>query len=501
MIKKALQKLYVRLSLAFFFSFLIVGIFSAVLFIYASRAHQQEITQIMHRELAEHVVHHYLLFNKGEPDLKAAKQTFHDLMILGPNFEFYLLDQSGNILSFSAKPDKIKLKSIDLNPVREFLSLTKIERPIQGSDPRSFTNRKIFSVAPIINDDKTVGYLYVILGSEIYDKIAEALFDSKILRLGLAVFTAGLIFSLSATLFFTGWLTAPLSKLTYQVRQVLASGFTKHNIKSTAEPLSQWRDDCENEMHILGSAFKDVLEKLEEQYQNVITIDELRKELLSHISHDLRTPLASLLGYLETWEINRNNVSETDAEEYIFTAKKNAQKISNLIEQLFELAHLDSGNVQVSIEQFSIAELVQDVLQKLSISAKEKDIKLDVTPHNSALKVVGDIEKLERVFTNLVENAIRHTNKGGSILIRLSEKSRLVAVEVSDDGIGIPKDDLPHIFEPHFKAGNSVRENTAHGGLGLAITKKLLDLHKSTIKVKSNVNEGTTFAFTLPCAE
>jgi len=168
-----------------------------------------------------------------------------------------------------------------------------------------------------------------------------------------------------------------------------------------------------------------------------------------------------------------------------------------LVDQLFDLANLDSNNVTVTKEQISVAELVQDVMQKFSLIATEKHVELCLQPKDSAIQVYADIEKLERVFVNLIENALRHTPKGGKITINLQANSSLVFIEVSDTGIGIPEDDIPFIFDPHFKAGNSVRENTAHGGLGLAITKRLLELHQAEINVRSALHKGTTFSFTL----
>lgn len=499
MINRVFSSVNGRLTLALFLSFLTVGIFTAILLICSSRAYQQEVTQVMHKDLAAHVVDHYLLFENGQADLKQAKQTFHDLMILGPNFEFYLLDKQGKILSYSTDPAKIKRDSVQLESIQEYLKLTKIGKPVFGQDPRSTEREKIFTVAPIKQDGEIDGYLYVILGSEIYDEISDVLWDSKILQWGLWVFISGLVFGLIATVWLTGVITKPLCRLTQQVQKVQATGFSKEPLTETEllKELSLWESNNTNEIHTLGSAFRQALEKLGEQYQNVVTIDELRKELLSHVSHDLRTPLASLLGYLETWELNQHKVSEEESMQYIATARKSAKQISSLVEQLFELAHLDGGNVQVNREKFAIAELVQDVLHKFRIIAREKDITLDVTPKDASIKVVGDIEKLDRVFSNLIENAIRHTNAGGSITVQLKTDSRLVSVEVTDTGIGIPDKDLPFVFDPHYKAGNSVRENTAHGGLGLAITKKLLDLHQSTIRVSSKIDQGTTFGFEL----
>jgi len=496
------QTLYARLAAGLLFIFLLVAVFSAMLFMRSSRAYQQEITQRMHRELAPFVVEHYSLFNAGQPDLNAVKKTFHDLMIMGPNFEFYLLDKNGTILAYSADPAKIKRETIDITSIQEFQA-AKIDAVIYGDDPRSLSRKKVFSAAPVFQDDELVGFLYVILGSEIYDDIANMVSQSKIIQWGLWLLVAGLGFGLLSMLWVAGIITRPLARLTAQVRKVQETGFENkqtENSESLLAELKHWQSGSNNEIHTLGTAFSQLLDKLNQQYTNVLTIDQLRKELLSHVSHDLRTPLASLLGYLETWEINRESLSDEQSIEYIAIARKSAERVSNLVEQLFELAHLDSGTVQVNLEPFSLPELVQDVIQKFSITAEEKQLSLSVEPQDTTIRVVADIEKLERVFSNLIENAIRHTRAGGRITIRISPESRMVAVEVSDNGIGIPPEDVPHVFDAHYKAGNSVRGNSAHGGLGLAITKKLLDLHKSPIQVQSQVDRGTTFHFQLEAA-
>ena len=503
MITSFFQSLFGRLTAVLMLIFMSLGILFAVTLILSSRTYEKEVSQQMHLELAQHVVDHYLLFSDGKPDLKAAKNTFHDLMILGPNFEFYLLDSAGNILSYSADPSKIKRKQVDIAIFDNWQEKARKRGYIMGDDPRNTNKQKIFSLAAIKQDNTTIGYLYVIIGSQIQESIEEQIWASKILKWGLMVFGIIFVFTAFALLFIVFWITRPLSLLTKQVKQIKQSGFDQPEEKHVqmTQSLENWKAENSNDIHILGHTFKMAMERLQQQYQNIVSIDDLRKELLSHVSHDLRTPLASLLGYLETWELQKENLTKEQSGEYISIAKRNAQKISTLIEQLFELAHLDGDNVQVNQEAFSIAELVQDVLQKFSIPAGKKNITLSVTPHDSGIRVRGDVEKMERVFTNLVENALRHTLENGSIVVKVEPATGFVSIHVSDTGIGIPENDLPFIFDAHYKAGNSVRENTAHGGLGLAITKKLLALHESAIQVKSQVNRGTTFSFKLPSAE
>ncbi len=494
------QSLFVRMFLSLATIFIVFGVLSAVLFVSSSRNYEQEVSQRMHRDLAQHVVDNYLLYQNGKPNYEAAKQTFHDLMILGPNFEFYLVNKHGNIVAFSGKSEEVKLTSVRLEPFYRFLSNTKERGIIFGDDPKYLDQEKIFSVAPIIQMGQTYGYLYIIIGSQIRTSLEEKLWNSEMLQSGMWVFVGGGVLTLISLVIVLGLITRPLSRLTGQVRHIQNIGFegNEDSHKIILDDLKLWSGDSKNDIHQLGHTLMKAMEKLQLQYQNVVTIDDLRKELLSHVSHDLRTPLASLLGYLETWEIQQDTLTPEKSEQYISTARRSAQKIAVLIEQLFELAHLDGNNVSVAIEPFPIVELVHDVRHKFAIAAERKSISLNVLSQDSSIVVRADIEKLERVFTNLIENALRHTPEGGSINIGFKRTLAGVLIQVSDTGIGIPEQDIPYVFDPHYKAQNSVRGNTAHGGLGLAITKKILDLHESIISVNSEVEKGTTFEFALP---
>lgn len=500
MMNNFFQSLFGRMFLSLTGILIVFGVLSAVLFVNSSRNYEMEVSQRMHRDLAQHVVDNYLLYQDGKPNYAAAKKTFHDLMILGPNFEFYLVNKDGKIMAFSGRPEEVKLTHVNLAPLHEFLSDEKERGVICGEDPKYFDQDKIFSVAPIIQMEQTYGYLYIIIGSKVRSSIEEKLWNSEMLQSGMWMFIGGGVLTLISLLIVLGLFTRPLSKLTSQVCQIQRIGFDGSEVDHQAilDDLKVWDGKSQNDIHQLGHTLLKAMEKLQLQYQNVVTIDDLRKELLSHVSHDLRTPLASLLGYLETWEIQQETLTQERSEQYISTARKSAQKIAVLIEQLFELAHLDGTNVAVNLEPFSIAELVHDVLHKFAITAEKKSIALNVQSKDSSIVVCADIEKLERVFTNLIENALRHTPEGGNINISFQRSSAGVNIKVSDTGIGIPEQDIPFVFDPHFKAQNSVRENTAHGGLGLAITKKILDLHESVISVNSEMDKGTTFEFALP---
>jgi len=492
MIKNLFESFYSRLALVVLLSFVLVGIFTATLFNKSSQAQQNEIAQKLHRHLAAHVVKENTLFVDGVFDSGAMKMVFMNLMVMGPNFEFYLLDDKGSVLAYSAEPGKVKQDTVDLKPIRNFLSDSNAQQTIYGTDPRAEHREKIFSAAPIVKDNELKGYLYVIIGGETYDDIAQMVQGSEIYRWIMWSLAGGILLTFLVTLFIVKLLTKPLQHLNQDVQAFRSSGLDRDKLA-----ISHWPSNSKHEINQLGSAFENMAYQLIEQYKKVKDTDELRRELMSHVSHDLRTPLASLMGYLETWQMKQSELSPEQSREFVSTAHKNAQIISQLIEQLFELAHLDSGDVEVHYEAISIAELVQDVLQKFSLEAEQREVTLDVSPKDPALMVMADIEKLDRVFTNLVGNALRHCKPGDHITINLANETKRVLVQVKDSGIGIPRSDLPYIFNAHFKAANSVRGNNAHGGLGLAITKKLLALHNTTIRVNSVENQGTEFDFFL----
>ncbi|BBM02408.1 ATP-binding protein [Microbulbifer sp. GL-2] len=483
---------YRRLALLLLCSFIAVGVLFLLLMGYLVSAYQNEVAQNLHRDLARHLVEENTLFIEGAPDKEGLYHLFHDLMVLGPNFEFYLLSPQGEILAYSADPEQIKRQFIDTRPIRSFLdNPTEIQRTIYGPDPRDHERLKAFSAAPVEQGGQLKGYMYVIIGSEVFDDVVQGVWQNHLLRWVVVVFLGGLVLSLIASLWVFALLTRPLRQLTRDMQHFRAVG-----LQQELSP-TPWDTNANDVVHRLGSAFNELSASLREQYQRIKTVDEMRRELLTHISHDLRTPLSSLRGYLETWLIKREELHPDDSRHYVETAYRNSKKVNRLVEQLFELACLESADVPMNIERVVLAELIQDVLQKFTLKAHEQCVHMDVSPRDSSIVVHGDIEKLERVFSNLVENALRHCGSGDEVIVHLRPQGDQVLVSVKDSGIGIPVDDLPHIFDAHYRAANSVHDSSGQGGLGLAITKRLLALHQADIYVHSTENCGTAFEFQL----
>jgi signal transduction histidine kinase len=218
------------------------------------------------------------------------------------------------------------------------------------------------------------------------------------------------------------------------------------------------------------------------------------------VSHDLRSPLASIQGYLETLYIKDDALDPDERRRYVETALKNARRLNQLVSELFELSKLESQQVEPSPEPFLAAELVQDVVVQYQTQAEKQDVELEATLPDRHVRVEADIGLVERVLSNLIDNAIHYTPSGGRVEVGVENKIDGVRLRVTDNGPGIPEDDLPHIFERFYRVDKSRDRSSGGAGLGLAIAYKIVELHGETLAVESTVGEGTTFYFRLPAA-
>ena len=479
--------LYRKLALS------LAGIFvlTASLFLWwtqtLSKYSQAQAEQKLHLGLAEHLVQDNPLLKEGVYDYKALENLFHTLMVLGPSFEFYFADPSGKLLTYSAKPGEVELSSIDLVPLVQLIE-DQTHLPVYGDDPRNLGNKKIFSVAPVYNGETLQGYLYVIIGSSIYDNILDSIESSEQILISSIWLLLALSFILVTMLMLFRTITKPLKQLTGFIQQAEDAKFDTNEL----ELLSWSKQD--NEIHQLGNSVNKMLSKINQQMSLLTALDEQRRELLAHLSHDLRTPLASLKGYLEL--LNKGEaLDEETRSDYLEVVLNNCNHLKSLIDQIFELAHLESGHAKVNLEVFNLGELVYDVMAKFALAAERNKVQLKVSPVECDFNVYTDIAKLERILTNLICNAIRHTSEDGLIEIKIKKVDQSFQVVVADNGVGISAKDLPYIFEARYQASNSQGCKKTHAGLGLAITQRLIRLIKSEIKVTSQLGKGTEFSF------
>jgi signal transduction histidine kinase len=485
------RSLYAKLSLVLVLLLASVGVIYAVVSISATRSYLAEMNQNLNFDLARNLVADRNLVEQGRINDAALKETFHQYMVINPSIEIYLLDLQGRILSFSADPEKVKRKHVSLKPIHDFLS-GGANFPILGDDPRSHDRRKAFSVTPVPSADKSEGYLYVVLRGEQFDSVDALIGSSHFLRLGGFAIAGSLAFGLIAGLLVFHLLTRRLHRLTGVIDRFRSSGFTDH------APYAARDDEYgKDEIEQLGESFDHMAERIAEQIEALQRENELRREMVAHVSHDLRTPMSSLHGYLETLQMKSAGLSESQREEYLEIALRHSERLRRLVSELFELAKLDAPEYGPDSEPFSAMDLAQDVVQKFKLQAQQSEIAIRVDFSGTVPLVSGDIALVERVLENLIDNALDHTPAGGTIRIPIETRGDRVAIAVADTGEGIPDEALPRIFDRFYQAQNQHR-GSGHIGLGLAIAKRVVELHGGELTVESRLREGTEFAFTLP---
>ena len=481
-----MRSLYTKLAIIITALFGLVALVFVLLMSQATERYQQEVAQKLNATLAAHIVDGQPLFKDGEIDHAALENLFHNLMVINPRVELYLLDADGRILDFSAPPGKVQRKNVDLAPVRQFIR-GDYTPPLRGDDPRGLERHKVFSAAPIDVDGRRAGYLYVILAGEQYDSVAQMLAGSYVMKINTLLSLLVVVFAALAGLLLFALLTRRLRRLTRAVENFQHAGFTG------ALPLGRSRGD---EIDRLTLSFNAMAERIARQVRRLQDTDSQRRELVANVSHDLRTPLASLQGYLETLRLKGEGLSEMERMHYLEVAYRHCEHLGRLVEELFDLARLDANEVQPVPEPFSLPELVQDVVHKFELRARQHNVVLLARYDETLPFVVGDIALIERVMTNLLENALRHTPAGGTVTVAIRTVGETVAVQIIDTGSGIADEDLPYIFERFYQSDKMRTRGGA--GLGLAIARRIVELHGRTIHADSTLGRGTTFAFDLP---
>jgi signal transduction histidine kinase len=482
--------LRVRLTLTLVGLVLLLGVLHVGSTWITTEAYIREVNQKLNLDLAEKIAEETSLIRAGSVDSAALEELFHSLMVINPSIELYLLDPGGRVLAFSAPAGKVQLESVSLEPIQRFLEVDG-ELPILGDNPRNPDRRKVFSAAPIRPDgDSIEGYLYIVLGGDLYDSAAERLAASYILRLSLWTGLAAVLVAVVAGLFIFGRLTRRLWALHRKVTrfETLQLG-SKGKVAEAGDEIGR-----------LEKTFDGLVEKVGAYLEETENLHRERRELVSSVSHDLRTPIAALSGYLETLLLKEGSLSLEERREYVEIALRQSERLGDLVDELFELTRLDAADVELNLEAFSLSELVQDNVQRFRLQAEKRDVELLCHSPESLPPVLADIRLIERALVNLIENALRFTPSGGRVDVGVEMESGLIEVSVRDTGHGISSSEIPRIFD-RFYRGRSAKSDDRGSGLGLAITHRVVELHGSRIVVESREGEGSRFSFSLAAVE
>jgi signal transduction histidine kinase len=473
-----------------------LGLGSAAVFVVdmSAQLYHQEANQRLHRDLARWLVRQYGFVRDGQLESVQVAGIFGDAMRINPNIEIYLLDAGGKILAVNAPAGHVKLTHVALPPIQRFLSSTA-ELPILGTDPRRPDGRQVFSAAPISRSGHILGYLYVVVGGESYQAWVMRVRNSRILQ-GAAEIALGIaaIAVLCGLLGF--WF---LSRRVFRIGRALQEfrdgGFSAAP-RSLAVPTRRWLSV--DEIDELQSGFGELVQVVCRQVRQLRAADTQLRESIASVSHDLRTPLTALGGYLDTVLMKNETLSAIERRKYLELALAQHARLARLVKAQFELALLESAAVGFQPQPASLSDLVNDVGQKFEESANAAGLSLAVELPQRNIEASIDVGLIERVLENLLSNAIRHTPAGGRIVLAASMDADRALVSVEDTGAGIPLQQQAILFEWPSRGNREARKKTEGAGLGLVIARRIVELHGGQITLISEPGNGSRFEFGIP---
>ncbi len=266
---------------------------------------------------------------------------------------------------------------------------------------------------------------------------------------------------------------------TIKTRELEDSLLKQHNILAVVRSeLSVWAEH--NQMEI---------ERLKE-------IEKYRRDFLGNVAHEMKTPIFNIQGYITTL-LDGGLYDSSINRKYLERSEYSIDRLINIVTDLDEISRLESGVLKLKIELFDVAALTREIIEGLEMEAGKKNIRVSITSAAHPVAVHADRYYIERVLVNLIVNAIHYGNRNGYVEISFIDMLDKVIVEVSDNGTGIARDDIPRVFERFFRADKSRSRENGGTGLGLSIVKHIIEAHHENITVRSALGRGSTFSFTL----
>jgi len=477
--------LFWRISAVFFVLLVLIGLAYVYGTIYYSEMYVEEVNQRLNRHTAKNIVEHSKPFYDGQVIKPALEEMFNHVMAINPSLEVYLVDTTGGIIAWYPPGKEILQKKIDMLPVHQFI-LKDGKESIKGDDPLNPDAKKIFSASELKMNGMLYAYIYVVLTGEEYQAASDYLFGSYLLQISAQTMIITLLATLIIGLLIIRVITKNYSRIISVMQKFRQGDLTARvKVQSTGDERQ------------LAEMFNEMADILTSNIEKLKEVEVLRRELIANVSHDLRTPIAIIRGYIETLQMKEETITVEDRRQYIQTVKESVEKLEKLVNELFELSKLEANQVKAKKEPFIISELVSDISNKYQLIARTKNISISTDLSKELPPVYADVSLIERVMQNLIDNAMKFTPEGGKILISTNKDNDTdVRITVTDTGIGIPENQREQIFGRYYTA-NSFAELKNSTGLGLAIAKKILDLHNSSLELISKENEGSSFIFRL----
>ena len=451
---------------------------------------------------------------KEHPDLLDLHQRhpeqftefLRSLVLFEPDTQLYLLDAQGQVLASSGRATLAPGFKVALPPVLQAASAEPMPY-VMGDDPERMDDDAVIAArvlrrAIIHKDDVAAGYLYLVCHKQpLPEGRVEALRSSFALPL-LGFIVALVALTTMLALWIVGVVTRPLRRLSQAVAAVTAEGL---DAGAPGGRAAAWPDmPANDEFGQLSQGFRGMLEALRRQWEALRRLDHFRREGVSNLSHDLRSPLTATAACLETLDARFGaDPMRADDRQLLEVALRNTRNAARLVQSLGDLAQLDEPQFALRRETLDVGELLADIALRFEPRAAAQGVLLALEPAGDASTVAAlDVELFERAIANLVDNALKFCAAGSRIMLSVLRDGDTVCVSVADTGAGIAEAELPHLFDRFYQARQNVAPATGEGGkgLGLAIVKRIAELHGGGVAVHSRLGQGTTVTLSLPAA-
>jgi len=298
-------------------------------------------------------------------------------------------------------------------------------------------------------------------------------------------------------------ITATLLLSIYLISYYFLKQYIHERVKVIYKTLTRHRGvstDLETDLDKVDEDVDQMINERQREIEELKSMESFRREFLGNVSHELKTPIFNIQGYIHTLidgAIRDENVNI----QYLQRSSKSVDRMINIVEDLEMISKIESNQLELEFTRWDIVDHLQELFDILEMKAKKRSVDLSINNQSTNNFVEADRDKISQVLINLIENSIKYGNEGGHTKVRLFEMGENLLIEIADDGAGIPAEHLPRLFERFYRVDKSRSRSAGGTGLGLSIVKHIIEAHRQTINVRSTENVGTTFSFTLKKAK
>ena len=506
---RVLRSLYWRIGLGFILFLAVTLLLQVGLFIWVAGATEGGMPERMGRDFAELVASEFEAALAREPELDLRSYAQRRINELHRPAAIVFPDGSAVVPPGTVVPRNLRFPG----PFRRRLGGDRRGPPPRPPDGAEMRPRTPFGnprrgpvMAPIEHNDQIVAVVWVPPLTGLQRVAAE---------IGTPLAIGALLLLVGGTVIATLVIFRPAQARLSAVEDA-ARRFGEGDLSARAPEMGG------DEVAAVATAFNRMASDLAARQAQLVEADRARRQLLADVSHELMTPLTAIRGYAETLGLPQFVPPSKEGQRAVKVIHEEGERIERLVKDLLDLARFEAGGISLALENVDIDEILERVSERHAQAAQDKGVAMVIEPHDDDIRLVGDPHRLEQAVQNLAANALRHTPPGGAVRLGASRDGATVKLTVADNGVGIPQEHLPHVFDRFYKAdqsrskirrslgeggrslgggGRSLGEGGAGSGLGLSIVKAIIERHGGTVSARSDQGSGTVFTIVLPAKD